>query len=105
MVEFVSAHGTIAIQCYVTEVVPFLSTLKFLKKVPTGIKSIPESLAVLGVSDKGACTYNVSTKGGGGVAGLLTIANQGRGVVKAMLMLAGDFWVVQFRRRNQYPHT
>ena len=31
---------------------------------------------------EGACTYNVSTKGGGGVTGLLKIANQGEGVSK-----------------------
>ena len=43
----------------------------------------------------GTCTYKVSTKGGRGVPGMLTIANQGEGGVKAMLTLAGDFWVVQ----------
>ena len=41
----------------------------------------------------GACTYNVSIKGGGGVLGLLTNVNRGEGGVKDMLTLAGDIRV------------
>ena len=40
---------------------------------------------------KGACTYNVSTKGGGGAAGLLTIANKGEGGCQSHVKISMGF--------------